>query len=159
MSKKFMDYCKKWLDEHQEYNVQQKVIWIHGLFQGYEISEKNEEELYAYVDPKDTVQNPADLWWNDDSENQLEKAVMETGMVNTYTIPEMCDDIVFDDNPQSVDVYFINRDGEPDSTQFDLYEDDKVTELEDLWLDQCDEIFNANADSVTEVVLYGDIQR
>lgn len=79
-------------------------------------------------------------------------------MVNTYTIGEICEDIWWEDNPQSVDVYFINRDGEPDSTQFDLYEDNKTTELEDLWFDQCDKIFNADADSVTEVVLYGDIQ-
>ena len=33
----------------------------------------------------------------------------------------------------SVDIGFETVDGEEDETQFDLYADDKATELEDLW--------------------------
>lgn len=154
MSKRYVDFCKNWFDNHPEYSVKQKVIWIHDLYQEYEITEKEEDELYAYVDPDDTIQNPAELWFDDDSVNELENALNVSGIRYTTTIRDICKDIEWDNFPQSVDVYFINKDGEPDSTQFDLYSNDKTSELEELWNDQYEEIMNAHIDSVDEVYLH-----
>ena len=158
MSKTLINFSKKWFDSHKEISVEQKVIWIHDLYQNYTISEKEEEELYSYVDPDDKIDCPADLWYEDFSVNELAKAIENNGIRETTSVREACEDITWDNNPQSVDVYFINRSGEPDSTQFDLHSWNKVKELEGLWLDQCNEIFDADADSVTDIVLYSNIQ-
>jgi len=65
------------------------------------------------------------------------------------TIKESCKNITWKQKPQSADVFFINRDGNPDCTQFDLYWE-KEEELEELW-ENVHEEMHADIDSVTEV--------
>ena len=56
--------------------------------------------------------------------------------------------------PTSIEIYFINDDGREDSTQFDLYADDKITEAEELYQTFCREN-NFPEDTVTAVEAYG----
>ena len=75
MDKDCIVLCKNWFDKHPKYSIEKKVICIYDLYQSYIIDEDVETELYAYVDPDDTIQNPAELWFNDDSENELANAI------------------------------------------------------------------------------------
>lgn len=56
--------------------------------------------------------------------------------------------------PTSIEIYFENDEGRPDSTQFDLYADNKITEADTLYRTFCRENhFPEN--TVTEVEVYG----
>ena len=57
--------------------------------------------------------------------------------------------------PMTVSVCFRNMDGEVDETELDLYEDDKETELEELWESLCDEMDSA-PDKIVSVEAYDD---
>ena len=48
-----------------KYDIKDMVAEVHNLYQEYLISEKQEGELYKLVDPKDEVDNPAELWYED----------------------------------------------------------------------------------------------
>ena len=56
--------------------------------------------------------------------------------------------------PVSVNVAFLNKDNVEDGTQLDLYEDDKVLELEELWESLCGEM-DAEPDSILSVESLG----
>lgn len=57
-------------------------------------------------------------------------------------------------NPTSVAVGFKNKFGKDDETELDLYEDDKESELEELWTSLCTEL-ESDLNSITYVEAYG----
>ncbi len=82
MRKQLVEYCKKWFNSHEEYPIEQKVIWIYDLYQNYRIEEDEEEELYEHVDPNNEINefSPCELWWNDNTTNKLLKAMDADGI-------------------------------------------------------------------------------
>ena len=56
----------RWFDEHPDLTVEEKVVYVYELWNNYRIDEDEEEELYRYVDPEEKVNNPGDLWWDND---------------------------------------------------------------------------------------------
>ena len=72
-----MNNLKDQLDK-LEMDIPSKLACIYDLWQNYEIEEKEEEELYDYVDPNEEYNNVSEYWWNMDYENPLKVEVMDT---------------------------------------------------------------------------------
>ena len=71
-----MESLKEQLDNLVDMNITDKLACIHDLYQNYEISEEEEEELYKYVDPYDDYNNVFEYWNDMDYENPLKVEVM-----------------------------------------------------------------------------------
>lgn len=65
-AKNNMYTAMRWFDEHPDLTVEEKVVYVYELWSNYRIDEDKEEELYRYVDPEEKVNNPGDLWWDND---------------------------------------------------------------------------------------------
>ena len=79
--------------------------------------------------------------------------------VREAVIEAFCKDgwITFPEEPTSVDVYFVNKEGFEDCTQLDLYAGtnaERIAELSELWESLYDE-FETDLDAITEVRSYG----
>ena len=48
-----------------KYSVKDLVAEVFGLWQDYQLSDKQEMELYNIVDPKNEEWSPAELWYKD----------------------------------------------------------------------------------------------
>lgn len=65
-AKNNMYTAMRWFDEHPDLTVEEKVVYVYELWNNYRIDEDEEEELYRYVDQEEKVNNPGDLWWDND---------------------------------------------------------------------------------------------
>lgn len=65
-----MEFIKNWFDSH-DMSVARKVVIVYDLWQNYIIGEYDEAELYQWVDPEDEIDNPAELWFETDLNNEL----------------------------------------------------------------------------------------
>ena len=72
-----MEIVKEKCKELTKDGISNKYIigCIHGLYQNYLISEKQESELYQIVDPQDEYNEPSDYWQAIDGDNELERCI------------------------------------------------------------------------------------